>query len=127
MRDARHGLTLVEMTAQSEHSTHTIGSTTVVVLRGDLDLHTHTELQAVLRKVDGSGTDDVMIDLGQAGFIDSTGVCALLSLAYAVRQRAGRVRLRGASKRDLFVLDVRGGLGMFDGTSARSDRWQQVG
>lgn len=88
---------------------------TTISVTGDLDLHAREEAEELLLRVKYEGVDDLVLDLGRVGFIDSTGVSALLSLAHAVRERYGRVRLCNAPERALFLLDVRGGLGMFDG------------
>ncbi|HLS26398.1 MAG TPA: STAS domain-containing protein, partial [Beutenbergiaceae bacterium] len=82
--------------------------------------HARTEAEGLIHKVECEGVDDLVLDLKRLGFIDSTGVSALLSLAHTVRERYGRVRLRDAPERALFLLDVRGGLGMFDGRGRRS-------
>lgn len=90
------------------------GSTTVITVTGDLDWYARSEAEQTLREVQAQGVDDLVLDLGGLGFLDSTGVSMLLSLAHTVRQRCGRVQLRNAPERALFLLDVRGGLGLFD-------------
>lgn len=96
------------------------GNTTVISVTGDLDLYARSEAEQMLREVQSQGVDDLVLDLEGLGFMDSTGVSALLSLAHTVRRRCGRVRLRNAPDRALFLLDVRGGLGMFDVPGRRS-------
>src|SRR5699024_10517317 len=99
-----------------------IRGTTHVTVSGDLDLHTRQQTAAVLDELDNCEADDVIVDLQDLGFMDSTGVSALLTLAHTVRRRAGRIRLRGASRRDRFLLDVRGGWGWLAGTTGADGR-----
>ena len=107
--------TVVRMESSHEHFSVTSrnGITTITTV-GDLDLHARKEAEELLSWVEFAGVDDLVLDLSHVGFIDSTGVSALLSLAHAVRKRYGRVRLSNAPERALFLLDVRGGLGMFE-------------
>ena len=103
------------------------GKTTVISVIGDLDIHARAEAEQTLRDVQSQGVDDLILDLTRLGFMDSTGVSALLSLAHTVRQRYGRVRLRNAPERALFLLNVRGGLGMFEApTSRNAPGWGDV-
>ncbi|MGC0249002.1 STAS domain-containing protein [Pseudactinotalea sp. Z1748] len=96
------------LTVRADHGT------TVLTVSGDLDLRCRDEAEAVLARIQADGADDVIVDLADLEFMDSTGVSTLMKLAHAVRRRAGRIRLRNASARDMFLLDVRGGLGLFD-------------
>lgn len=115
MRAVAGSSTLEQMSPSADHlHVHTTRGTTHVTVSGDLDLHSREQTAAVLDELDKREADDVVVDLQELDFMDSTGVSALLTLAHTVRRRAGRVRLRGASTRDRFLLDVRGGLGLFD-------------
>ena len=112
---------MVAMESSPEHLAVTSsGGTTTVRVIGDLDLHARAEAEQLIHQVECDGVDDLILDLKRLGFIDSTGVSALLSLAHTVRKRYGRVRLRNAPERALFLLDVRGGMGMFDDRGKRS-------
>lgn len=96
------------LTVRADHGT------TVLTVSGDLDLGCRAEAEAVLERLQADGADDVIVDLSDLEFMDSTGVSSLLEMAHVVRRRAGRIRLRNASSRAMFLLDVRGGLGLFD-------------
>jgi anti-sigma B factor antagonist len=54
------------------------GDTTVVVLEGELDLASAPDLERELRDAESNGSARVLIDLGGLGFMDSTGLQALL-------------------------------------------------
>ncbi len=54
------------------------GDTTVITLGGELDLASAPELERELRDAEGTGPARVVIDLRELGFMDSTGLQALL-------------------------------------------------
>ena len=65
------------------------GATEVLILDGELDLRSAPLLRARLAEAVERGDRDVTVDLSAVGFIDSTGLAALLN---ALRRltRAGR-------------------------------------
>ncbi len=62
-----------------------VGDAVLIVLRGELDLASAPELERELREAEGTSPSRVTIDLGGLGFMDSTGLQALLR----ARERAG--------------------------------------
>src|SRR5699024_3495624 len=83
MRTTNAGSTLDPMSFSAHHlNVHTIRGTTHVTVSGDLDLHTRQQTAAVLDELDNCEADDVIVDLQDLGFMDSTGVSALLTLAH---------------------------------------------
>lgn len=54
------------------------GDTTIVVLVGELDLASAPDLERELQAAESSGSTRVVIDLTALGFMDSTGLQALL-------------------------------------------------
>lgn len=61
------------------------GDAVLIVLRGELDLASAPELERELREVEASSPSRIAIDLRGLGFMDSTGLQALLR----ARERAG--------------------------------------
>jgi anti-anti-sigma factor len=61
------------------------GDVVLIVLQGELDLASAPELERELREIEASGQSRVTIDLSGLGFMDSTGLQALLR----ARERAG--------------------------------------
>ncbi len=88
--------------------------TALVTVTGDFDLYVREQAQAAILRVDGLSLDEVIVDLSELGYMDSTGVSMLLTIAHRLRRRGGRIRLRGASPEAIFLLDVRGGMDLFD-------------
>ncbi len=67
---------------------HVDGSTLVVEVTGEIDLHTASEMQ---RSVDRLSPFPfpVVLDLGGVGFIDSTGIRALLAINNRATETTG--------------------------------------
>jgi anti-sigma B factor antagonist len=78
----------------------------VVGVDGQLIVSNRHELkEKVLDAVDG-GARKVLIDFGHTGYIDSSGLGALVSLAKKLREAGGELRLAGLNEdlRTLFEL-----------------------
>ena len=83
-------------------------TTTVVTLRGELDLATATRLDSAL---DTLTADDLTLDLRPLTYLDSTGVRLLLQRDAAARTRGHRLRvIRGGVADRIFELTGAGRL-----------------
>lgn len=60
--------------------TSTEGDTCVVALRGELDLANAATAESALQEALASGQSQVLVDLSQLEFIDSTGIALLVSM-----------------------------------------------
>jgi anti-sigma B factor antagonist len=65
----------------------------VVALSGEMDIATSPELVSRLAGVRGTGTYRVMVDLSRLGFIDSSGIKALVSSAKTVQANGGALMI----------------------------------
>jgi anti-anti-sigma factor len=81
---------------------------TSLVLVGDLDAHTASELEAVLEEIKPSATR-VVLDLGGLEFIDSAGLGVVIR--YDQQRDPGSVVLSNVNERVLKVLEYAGLLG----------------
>jgi len=88
-------------------------TTTVITVVGDLDLAERAQFPEVAARVSGLRRQLLVVDMCGTTFMDSTGAAFLISLADVLGKRGGVVALRGASERELFVLEVCGALEMF--------------
>lgn len=61
----------------------------IVVVRGELDLASSPQLEQELERVWGSGSDQLVIDLRELEFMDSTGLSIIVS-AHQRLSEAGR-------------------------------------
>lgn len=88
-------------------------TTTVLTVVGDLDLAERDQFPEVAARVSGLRRQLLVVDMCRTTFLDSTGAAFLISLADVLAKRGGVTVLRGAHRRDLFVLEVCGALSLF--------------
>jgi anti-sigma B factor antagonist len=69
------------------------GADYVVSLEGEVDLYTAPELKQELHRLVGEGAKQIVIDMTQTTFIDSTTLGVLLSVVKRVRPEGGAVVL----------------------------------
>jgi anti-sigma B factor antagonist len=74
---------------KSEHN----GAAIVYRLRGSLDLATSPSLRAALVEAASEGKHDIIVDLTELEFLDSTGLGALIGAHRRALENSGRVRL----------------------------------
>ncbi|MDX3714722.1 STAS domain-containing protein [Streptomyces europaeiscabiei] len=75
------------------HTEHTIGETTVVELRGEIDILTAPPLTARLEALTAGPHPDLVLDLRSMAFIDCTGLGVLCRARNRALTRHGRLRL----------------------------------
>jgi anti-sigma B factor antagonist len=80
----------------------------VVDIRGELDVIGAAELGGVVRDLVAEGAADVVLDLADVTFLDSTGLSALVAGRNLCRSRDGELTLRAPSPRAWRVLTITG-------------------
>lgn len=75
----------------------------VVEIAGDMDAAAMAELKATFEAL-GSGAEDVVLELGQVEFMDSSGVGGIVFLYKRLRVAGCKLRLRGAHGQPLQLL-----------------------
>ncbi|MGZ4639735.1 MAG: STAS domain-containing protein [Actinomycetes bacterium] len=85
-----------------------------VRLTGELDLATAEQLPDLVRRLDGNGSHDVVLDLSDLTFCDACGLRALLRAHRAVRAGGGRLTLIGVPPLTRHLLAVTGLSEAFD-------------
>ncbi|MEO8031885.1 MAG: STAS domain-containing protein [Gemmatimonadota bacterium] len=77
-----------------------------VSVEGQLIVGNRQELKTVIQDAVDKGDRKFLIDFSQTGYIDSSGLGALVSLSKKVRERGGELRLAGLNEdlRSLFEL-----------------------
>jgi anti-sigma B factor antagonist len=93
---------------------HTVNGTTVVELRGEIDLVTAIPLAAHLDAVSSGPHPDLVLDLRPVAFIDCAGLGVLCRTRNRVLARDGRLRLVTGSRRFLWILRAVGLGGVFE-------------
>ena len=64
-----------------------------VILEGEIDVYTAPKLKEVLVEAIESGCPNIIVDLQQVAFIDSSGLGVLVSALRRARERDGVVRI----------------------------------
>jgi anti-sigma B factor antagonist len=87
-------------------ATVAVGSWSVVVVLGELDMATAPMLRAELRRLVNGGAIDVAVDLDGVGFCDSIGLGVLVGARRRMLEAGGRFALITDSPRLAKLLDV---------------------
>jgi anti-sigma B factor antagonist len=90
-----------------------VGTVTVLIPRGDMDITTLPAFEARVAALINSGTHALIWDLSQVGFLPSTAAGFLLQTARRMRAGGGPCVLAGASQRVLGTLRTMGVLQLF--------------
>lgn len=77
-----------------------------LVLRGDIDLHTWPILEAHLDHLIADGSGDVSLDLHGVGFVDSSGLAALVDAHSALEDGGRRLLLARVSGSAREILSI---------------------
>jgi anti-sigma B factor antagonist len=80
----------------------------LLTLTGDMNAITAPALKAQLKELAAQGRIQVVVDMGAVGFIDSSGLAALVSGLKAVRSAGGSLKLAAVSDqpREVFKLTM---------------------
>jgi anti-sigma B factor antagonist len=84
------------------------GGETVLALAGDLDVYTATRLRERLVDLIGDTRLDLVVDLAELVFVDSTGLGTLVDGMKRVRQAGGSMALRSPTPAVQRVIDITG-------------------
>ncbi|MGI5452136.1 STAS domain-containing protein [Streptomyces sp. CA-249302] len=96
------------------HTERVVDGTTVVELRGDIDILTATRLSVRLDALTAGARTDLVLDLRPVTFIDCSGLRLLCRTRNHVLARHGRLRLVCDSGRLLHILRPVGLAGVFE-------------
>jgi anti-sigma B factor antagonist len=103
-----------QMGSVLSYTVHGVGGTTVVTLRGEIDLATAVPLSARLDALTCDPHPDLVLDLRRVSFVDCAGLATLCRTRNRVRARHGRLRLVTDSSRLLRVVRAAGLGGVFE-------------
>jgi anti-sigma B factor antagonist len=87
-------------------STSRQGEVTIVQVGGQLTVGNRQDLKAAVQTALEGGARKLLLDCGATGYIDSSGLGALVTIARRVREAGGQLRLAGLNDdlRSLFEL-----------------------
>ncbi|HEX2179349.1 MAG TPA: STAS domain-containing protein [Actinomycetota bacterium] len=86
----------------------TEGSKSIIGLVGDLDFHTARRLREQLLASHADGIHDVVLDMTELEFIDSSGLSVLVAGLKRLRDSGGSLTLRSVPDQTRRVLEVSG-------------------
>jgi anti-sigma B factor antagonist len=86
----------------------TEGRTAIIVVRGELDLATSPELEAQLQKVWNSGNEQLVIDLRELEFMDSTGLSIIVKAHQRLSDEGRQLSVVRGSQQVQRLLDLTG-------------------
>ncbi|MFF3365249.1 STAS domain-containing protein [Streptomyces misionensis] len=82
--------------------------TAVVVVTGDVDLHTAPVLRAQALTVVEQGAPHLVLDLAQVDYVDSTGLSTLIVLLHAAQEAGGSLRVASVPGRLMRMVTLTG-------------------
>jgi anti-sigma B factor antagonist len=94
------------MNLDLETSAH--GSTSVVTLRGEIDVYTAPRLRQALIDLVGQGATDIVVDMDKVDFLDSTGLGVLVGGLKRVKSNDGDLKLVITQDRIMKIFDITG-------------------
>ena len=83
-----------------------VGDRTVVEVTGEIDVYTASVMRERLVSLLDEGRTDLIVDLTDVGFMDSTGLGVLVGVLKKVRGHGGRLQLVISSERLLKVFRI---------------------
>ncbi|HTV74199.1 MAG TPA: STAS domain-containing protein [Candidatus Acidoferrales bacterium] len=89
------------------------GRTHLFILHGDLDVATSPALRAALIDAASAEQQNIIVDLSQLAFLDSTGLGALIGANKRAKEGGGEVRLVAQEGQILRLLRITGLLDVF--------------
>ena len=96
------------MTSNFDMRVTTDGSTSIIGLVGDLDFHTARRLREQLLESHADGINEVVLDMAELEFIDSSGLSVLVAGLKRLRDAGGDLTLRSVPDQTRRVLEVSG-------------------
>jgi anti-sigma B factor antagonist len=101
-----------------EHQSHVV----VVRLTGEVDIATGPELDQRLQAIATGGHTDILIDLSEVEFMDSTGLGAIVRAQYSADDNGRRLTLRHGSRQVQRLFEITGLLDRMSFEDLETDR-----
>ncbi len=89
-------------------STREVGGRTVVAVGGEIDVYTAPRLRDTITELVAAGNYDILIDMEQVEFLDSTGLGVLVGGLKRLRSHDGDLTLVCTQHRILKVFEITG-------------------
>jgi anti-sigma B factor antagonist len=89
-------------------STETDGERTVIAIKGELDAYTAPALEEQINNLVSDRVVNIVLDLSETGFLDSSGLRAILTAHRRLGSENGSLMLRSASEPVTRLLEITG-------------------
>jgi anti-sigma B factor antagonist len=84
------------------------GARAVLTVKGELDAYSAPGLEDQVSRLLADHVNEVILDLSQTGFLDSSGLRAILTAQRRLTDERGRLALRGPSEAVTRLLEITG-------------------
>lgn len=84
------------------------GDRATLSVRGELDAYSAPGLEDQIARLSAEGVNQIVLDLAATGFLDSSGLRAILTSQRKVADEGGRFALRGPSEAVTRLLEITG-------------------
>ena len=84
------------------------GARVVLSVSGELDAYTAPGLEDQIARLVGEGNNDIVLDLSQTEFLDSSGLRAILTAQRKLSEQQGNLTLRAPSEPVTRLLEITG-------------------
>ena len=84
------------------------GNRAVLTVRGELDAYSAPGLEDQIGRLVSEQVDEVVLDLSQTGFLDSSGLRAILTAQRRLTENNGQMKLRAPSEAVSRLLEITG-------------------
>ena len=106
--------------------TSTQGNTSIVTLRGEIDVYTAPRLRQALIDLVSQGATDIVVDMDKVDFLDSTGLGVLVGGLKRVKSNDGDLKLVVTQDRIMKIFDITGLSKVFPIHGSLDDALQQA-
>jgi anti-sigma B factor antagonist len=89
-------------------TTETTGDRSLIAIKGELDAYTAPAVEEQISKLMSSGAKNISLDLSETGFLDSSGLRAILTAHRRLENEHGALTLRRPSEPVTRLLEITG-------------------
>ena len=89
-------------------TTDTEGDRAVIAIKGELDAYTAPGVEEQIANLVGRGINNIVLDLSETGFLDSSGLRAILTAHRRLSSEEGSLALRNPSEPVTRLLEITG-------------------
>lgn len=104
---------------------HSEGPIEVLALKGELDAHTASELEAAFQRCRDDERVHILVDGTELDYISSAGLGVFMAYVEEIREQGGDIKITSLKPKVYDVFDLLGFHRLFDITETRDDAIEQ--